>query len=209
MLNGGKLHCGLQNDECRMQTEAFASAEPKMYILGFCTKGVTEMDIQSALKSQYHAALKTLRDEIEKCPEAMWNDPADGFATFWRVVYHALFFTDFYSLQDQKDFMPWSRARTEAHQLGMVPWEKGRDPKPCEPYTKQDLLEYWQVCDDLIDARIGAMDLSAPQCGFPWYKMPTLEHQLVNIRHIQHHAAALSSRLRRSAGINIPWVGKG
>jgi hypothetical protein len=147
MLNGGKLHCGLQNDECRMQTEAFASAEPKMYILGFCTKGVTEMDIQSALKSQYHAALKTLRDEIEKCPEAMWNDPADGFATFWRVVYHALFFTDFYSLQDQKDFMPWSRARTEAHQLGMVPWEKGRDPKPCEPYTKQDLLEYWQVCD--------------------------------------------------------------
>jgi hypothetical protein len=39
--------------------------------------------------------------------------------------------------------------------------------------------------------------------------MPTLEHQIVNIRHIQHHAAALSSRLRRSAGIGVNWVGKG
>jgi hypothetical protein len=39
--------------------------------------------------------------------------------------------------------------------------------------------------------------------------MSTLEHQIVNIRHIQHHAASLGSRLRRSAGIAINWVGKG
>jgi hypothetical protein len=40
-------------------------------------------------------------------------------------------------------------------------------------------------------------------------QMPMLEHQLVNIRHIQHHAAARASRLRRSAGIGVTWVGKG
>jgi hypothetical protein len=39
--------------------------------------------------------------------------------------------------------------------------------------------------------------------------MGTLEHQLVNIRHIQHHAAILSVRLRKAAGIRIGWVGKG
>jgi hypothetical protein len=61
----------------------------------------------------------------------------------------------------------------------------------------------------MIDAGVDRLDLSAPQCGFPWYQMPTLEHQIVNIRHIQHHAAALASRLRRSAGIAIQWVGKG
>jgi hypothetical protein len=60
----------------------------------------------------------------------------------------------------------------------------------------------------MIDACIDALDLSAPQCGFPWYKMSTLEHQIVNIRHIQHHAAMLSSRLRQSAGIAVDWVGK-
>jgi hypothetical protein len=94
------------------------------------------MDIRSALKFQYHAALKTLREAIEKCPDAMWNDPAGGAVPFWRVAYHALFF------------------------------------------------------------------------GFPWYKMGTLEHQLVNIRHIQHHAAMLSARLREGAGIGIDWVGR-
>ncbi len=29
------------------------------------------MNIQSALKSQYHAALKTLRLAVEKCPDAL------------------------------------------------------------------------------------------------------------------------------------------
>ena len=82
-------------------------------------------------------------------------------------------------------------------------------PQPYAPYTRDELLEYWHVCDDAIDAGVDQLNLSAPQCGFPWYEMPTLEHQIVNIRHIQHHAAALSSRLRRSAGIAVDWVGKG
>jgi hypothetical protein len=54
------------------------------------------MNIQSALKSQYHAALKTLRLAVEKCPDALWDNPADGPAPFWRVVYHTLFYTHFY-----------------------------------------------------------------------------------------------------------------
>jgi hypothetical protein len=53
------------------------------------------------------------------------------------------------------------------------------------------------------------MDLAAPTCGFPWYPMSKLEHQIVNIRHIQHHAGSLSTRLRLKAGILIAWVGKG
>jgi hypothetical protein len=166
------------------------------------------MDMQSALKSQYHAGLKTLRLTIDQCPPAMWNDPADGFAAFWRVGYHALFFTHFYLQQDQQSFTPWARAREEGQFLGKLPWDKNRLPKPCEPYTQADLVEYWQACDGMIDAGVDKLDLSAPQCGFPWYKMPTLEHQILNIRHIQHHAAALSTRLRRGAQIEIQWVGR-
>jgi hypothetical protein len=167
------------------------------------------MDVRSALKSQYHAALKTLHEAIEKCPDAMWNDPAADSAPFWRVVYHTLFYTHLYLQQDQEAFTPWARHRDEAQFLRSVPWENNRPPNPCEPFTRDDLLEYWRVCDDMIDSGVDALDLSAPQCGFPWYKMPTLEHQIVNIRHIQHHAAALSMRLRRSAGIEVQWVGSG
>jgi len=167
------------------------------------------MDVRSALKSQYHGVLKTLRDVIEKCPDSMWNDPADGSARFWRVAYHTLFYSHFYLHQRQEDFTPWARHRDEAQYIESLPWDNDRAPKPCEPFTRGDLLEYLGECDRMIDAGVDALDLSAPQCGFPWYRMPTLEHQIVNIRHIQHHAAILSSRLRRSAGIAIDWVGKG
>jgi hypothetical protein len=164
------------------------------------------MDVRSALQSQYHAALKTLREVIEKCPDGMWNDPGDP-APFWRVVYHTLYFAHFYLQQNQESFTPWLRHRDEAQYIASVPRE-GRPPKKCDPFSRTDLLEYCDQCIGMIDAGVDALDLSAPQCGFPWYKMPTLEHQIVNIRHIQHHAAILANRLRRSAGIAINWVGK-
>jgi DinB superfamily len=167
------------------------------------------MDVRSALKSQYHAALETLHEAIEKCPDAMWNDTDDASAPFWRVAYHTLFFAHFYLQQRQEDFTPWARHRDEAQYIRSIPWEGHRPPHPGEPFTRADLVEYLRLCDGMIDAGVDALDLSAPQCGFPWYQMPTLEHQIVNIRHIQHHAAILSSRLRRSAGVEIDWVGKG
>ena len=165
------------------------------------------MNIHSALKNQYHAALKTLRIAIEKCPAEMWNGPGDS-PPVWRVVSHTLFFTHFYSQQSQEAFVPWPRWREEANVMTHVPWENNRPPKPCEPFTRDDLLEYWKFCDDRVDEWVDKLDLSAEQCGFPWYKMPTLEHQLVNLRHIQHHAAMLAAKLRARAGINVEWVGR-
>jgi hypothetical protein len=166
------------------------------------------MDVRSALKSQYHASLKTLRLAIEQCPDALWQDPADGLAAFWRVAYHTLFFTHFYLQKDEHSFTPWAQHRTEAQYLGTIRWENNREPSPSEPYTREDILEYLGECDDMIDAAVDALDLSAPECGFPWYPMPKLEHQLVNIRHIQHHAAALATRLPREADISVAWVGR-
>ena len=164
---------------------------------------------RAALKPQYHASLKTLRHAIEKCPDNLWNNPVDGLAAFWRVAYHALFFTHFYLQKDQHSFTPWSRARKEAEVLGPIPWDNNRMPEACEPYTREDILEYWAFVDGMIDAGVDALDLDAAECGFPWYPMGKFEHQLENIRHIQHHAAALASRLRREANVSVPWVGKG
>ncbi len=126
-----------------------------------------------------------------------------------RVAYHTLFYANFYLQQDQHSFTPWAHHREEANFLDSVPGGDPRPPKPCDPYTRDELLEYWGICDGTVDRGVDALDLSAPQCGFPWYKMPTLEHQIVNIRHIQNHAAALATRLRRTAGISVPWVQKG
>jgi len=45
------------------------------------------------------------------------------------------------------------------------------------------------------------LDLDSAESGFSWYQMSKLEHQLVNIRHIQHHGAQLADRLRSAADI--------
>ena len=64
-----------------------------------------------------------------------------------------------------------------------------------------------RITDGLVDGAIDSFDLDAPECGFWWYKLGKLEHQFINIRHIQHHTAQLADRLRVSKDIGVPWVG--
>jgi hypothetical protein len=68
-------------------------------------------------------------------------------------------------------------------------------------------MDYWRLCDGMVDAAVDQLDLNAPESGFPWYKMPKLDHQIVNIRHIQHHTAILGIRLR-PAGVDVKWRGR-
>jgi hypothetical protein len=83
----------------------------------------------------------------------------------------------------------------------------GEDGISADPYAQAQVLEYWSVCDAMVDGAVDALDLESRDSGFSWYSMSKLEHQLVNIRHIQHHAAQLSDRLRSAADIGIKWVG--
>ena len=165
--------------------------------------------IRTILKSQYHAALAMLREAVERCPDALWDDPRHG-ARCWQVAYHALFFAHFYGGRDEASFRPW-----KGHQ-GDVQYPDGiaGDPDPksplplvARPYTKAEVLEFWAFCDGGVDAAVDALELDRADCGFDWYKVPKLEHAFVNIRHIQHHTAQLATRLRQDAGIGIDWVG--
>ncbi|MCY2928398.1 MAG: DinB family protein [Planctomycetota bacterium] len=158
------------------------------------------MDVRSALKRQYHAALAMLKQPIERCPEELWTNP--NYPThFWNVAYHTLFYTHFYLQPHQAAFHRWEKHRDH--------YQDTSSPRIGEPYTRAEVLEYWALCDAAIDAGVDQLDLAANESGFPWYQMPKLDHQLVNIRHIQHHAAELADRLRSAAGIECDWVGGG
>ncbi len=50
------------------------------------------MDTKDIVKSQYHASFEMLRQAIIKCPDSLW-DGREYRNAFWRVAYHALFFT--------------------------------------------------------------------------------------------------------------------
>ncbi len=164
------------------------------------------MDVRNALIGQYHVSLKMLREAIEQCPDGLWAG-GDYEIAFWRVAYHALFFADLYLQKDEKSFRPWEHHREEYQFLGKLPWPPHREPKIGEPYTKEEVLTYWEMVHGMVEARVKEMDLEAAECGFWWYKLGKLEHQINNIRHIQHHAALLSGRLRKEAGIDFAWVG--
>ena len=149
--------------------------------------------LRSVLKSQYHASLAMLREAIARCPPEEWLS-ADHKNAFWQVSYHALFFAHLYLQRDEAAFTVWEKHRGEG------------DGVAGEPYTQAEVLEYREFCDRMVDDAVDALDLDRADSGFSWYRMSKLEHQFVNIRHIQHHAAQLIDRVRSAADVGIGWV---
>ena len=156
------------------------------------------MDVKPALKNQYRAALAMFRETVELCPDELWNEGADE-RYYWRIAYHTVFYSHLYLLQSLDDFTPWEKHRGDVHM-----WH---DLGTHEKYTKDEILEYLMKVENSLEELIDNLDLSAEDCGFPWYSpMPKLHHQFVNIRHIQQHAGQLCERLF-AHGIETSWVG--
>lgn len=170
---------------------------------------MTTMNLRPVLKSQYHASLAMLLEAIQRCPDELWSNSEHKNA-FWQVAYHTLFFTHLYLQPDEAAFRPWSGHQGDVqHPDGIADKADPNSTLPLipNPYTKAQVLEYWTFLDQMVDDAVDALDLENPQSGFWWYKMSKLEHQFVNIRHVQHHAAQLADRLRSAANIGIHWVG--
>lgn len=154
-------------------------------------------EIKPALKGQYHAAMDMLKGAIESCPPEVWTSGKPP-RSFWRLAYHALFYTQCYLEQRMEDFVRWEYHRDE------VESDQEHERDDAVPYTKEEILAYWQVVDDGIDAQIDKLDLTAREPGFYWYKIPKLDHVILNLRHISEHAGQLRDRLME-AGVDQRW----
>jgi hypothetical protein len=163
------------------------------------------MDIKGIIKSQYHASLEMLKLAIANCPGALWNDQ-EHKNRFWHISYHVLFYTHLYLQDREEGFIPWAKHRDEYQFLGPLPWPPHREPKIGEPYCKEDILEYLELCQNEVEERVSSLDLDA-ESGFHWLPFGKMELQFYNIRHIQHHAGQLIDRLRIKEGIGVDWVG--
>ena len=173
------------------------------------------IDIQqvfkNALKNQYHSALAMLRETIEQCSEEMWFSEKHVNA-FWQIAYHTLFFTDTYLQVDEAAFRPWREHQSEVQNPDVCAGPPDPDstlPLLPKPYTRAQVLEYWNICDAMVDPCVDKFDLTAPTDGFSWKKkiVPRAEFQITNIRHLQHGASMLAARLRSEADTAVEWVG--
>lgn len=162
--------------------------------------GTTSMEaIRSALKSQYLASLRMLRGAIRLCPDSLWTSSRHHTNPFWRIAYHTLYYTHLYLQPNNRVFRPW-----EHHQRGIQHFQNPL--KPRRPYTKAEVLSYLSICESMVDDAVDALDLTDPQSGFSWYRIPKMELQIVSIRHIQYHEAQLADRLRAATGIGVGWA---
>lgn len=160
------------------------------------------------ITSQFEAALCTLSVCIDECPEAAWDAPVANLA-FCQAVFHTLFYADFHlghnaeSLRQQ----PFHRA----NEAFFRDYEELEDRKQELFYDKPSIAAYMKFCRRKASEVIAAetADTLSARCGFERLSFSRAELHIYNIRHIQHHSAQLSLRLRLDANTNIPWVRAG
>jgi len=167
------------------------------------------MDLKNDLKEQYHAALGMLADCVDRCPDDLWTSGTE-WRTFWRIAFHAAYFTHLYLGQDRAALQPWPGSPETYNAL----WEEGGEVEPYElPMTievllRKDALDYIAFIYSIVGPTLDSLDLDAAETGFEWYTgMSKLSHELMNLRHIQGHVGQLSELLM-ARGIDINWIGK-
>jgi hypothetical protein len=161
--------------------------------------------LQKSIKCQYLAALETLKKVVDGAPDAfLFADRSDGVPP-WQVAVHAYWFTGLYLSQDWPSYVPSSVHRAENHLWSPIPWENNRAPEWAAAATRAELQQMDQLLRDSLDERITIIPLYAAS-GFPWIPTSRLEVHIYNVRHLQHHAAQLISRLRRFNGGEVAWM---
>lgn len=158
------------------------------------------MELQRAIKGQYHAGLAMLRECIEKCPDETWL-AGEHPRNVWRIAYHAIFYTHLYLMVNEEAFEPWP---THKDSLRML-WSDPVAPPVVAPVTREETLAYLDYVDRNLDGWVDLIDFESKESGFSWYKIPKMDHQILNVRHLQGHVGQLSELLY-ARGVDLDWV---
>jgi hypothetical protein len=125
---------------------------------------------------------------------------ATGFAQFWYIVYHTLFWLDFYLSGGVEDSLPAP--------FTLMNWTAGL--LPAQPYSRDELLTYLDHGRTKCRATIEALtdEKASQNCRFSWGEISFVELLLYNMRHVQEHAAQLSLFLGQKGSPAPGWVAK-
>ena len=156
-------------------------------------------DWKEAEWGQFGAAIDSLEAAIDACPESLWGDRS-RFPEYWYVVYHTLFFLDYYESESGEGYAPPPPfTLSELDPAGVL---------PDRVYSKEEMRRFLEHGRQKLRARIAAMtdEKAASRCGFR--DLNELEHFLYKMRHVQHHMAQLNLILRQVTNSPTEWVGR-
>ena len=169
---------------------------------GGTSSAPAQLDWRAAIWGQFGAAIDSLERAIDACPDQLWGDRS-RFPEYWYVVYHTLFWLDYYTSDREEGFKPPEPfTLVEMDPAGVL---------PDRVYTKDELRRYLERGREKTRSRIagltderahGSRRLGGSNHG------NEVELLLYNMRHVQHHAAQLNLILRQVTDSAPGWVGK-
>jgi hypothetical protein len=148
---------------------------------------------------QLGAALDMLENAMQACPNTLWQDHTSQ-PKFWYIVYHTLFFLDFYMSDSVEDFTPPAPfTLSELDPAGILP-DRVYSKKELQTYLEHGRKKCKAAIETLTDEKAnrpfkyGRLDFSfADLC-------------LYTMRHVQHHAGQLNLILRQKTDSAPRWI---
>jgi DinB superfamily len=158
-------------------------------------------DWKTIIWYQFGAAIDSMERAIDACPEALWGDRS-RFPEFWYLVYHTLFFLDFYTSDSVEGFAP-----PEPFTLSEL------DPSgvlPDRVYSKDELRRYLEHGREKTRAKINRLTAESAMARRRFGSVEGSEAELLlySMRHVQHHTAQLNLILRQVTDSAPGWVGR-
>jgi hypothetical protein len=160
---------------------------------------------QTTIWSQFGASIDMLENAIRACPDVLWSDPSKNpewkthdVVGFWYVVFHTVFFLDFYMSESPEAFAPPAPfTLDELDPAGLL---------PDEPYTKQEMLKYLEYSRGKTRAEIESLTAESARADSSFRELGRAELLFYVMRHVQHHTGQLNLLLRQSIGSGPRWV---
>ena len=149
--------------------------------------------------SQFGASIKMMENAIKACPDELWGDRTQN-PEYWYLVYHTLFWLEFYLTDSPDDFTPLTPfTLSELDPEGLLPERV---------YTRTELLTYLEhgrnkfknIIEKLTD------EIASKQYKYGSVEMSFGELLLYNMRHVQHGTAQLNLILRQKTDSAPGWV---
>ncbi|MGE5176129.1 MAG: DinB family protein [Hyphomicrobiales bacterium] len=154
---------------------------------------------RDALWGQFGAAIDMLENAVKECPDDVWGD-RPGFHEFWYLVYHTLFFLDYYLSDSDQGFAPPAPfTLSELDPAGVL---------PDRVYSKEELLAYLRHGREKARAIVASLTdaTSAAHPAFGPIDTSVAEFLMYSLRHVQHHAGQLQLLLRQRIDRAPRWV---
>jgi hypothetical protein len=170
------------------------------------SKQFRRITVKQTLRNQMLAALATLNQCMQNCPADEWQKSHND-APFSQVLFHTLFYTDFYLSPNEHEFKLQLFHRQ--NKAIFRDYEEFEYKKSEQIYTREEILVYLKFCHDKINKYFDEIKDSNLSEKYSAKNMTFMELSIYNTRHIQHHAAQLGLRIQQVTGKELKWISSG